>query len=392
MMSAPRLDVDFADPDAIEDPFAVYEDVRAAGRVVWNDVADGWMVTGYDDCFAVLGDRHAKRFATVGGRRPEVTFWFDAPNMIIADGAEHQRLRQGVSRHFTLASVTRRWQARVRELVEAHVEPLARDGAADYLGDLTEIPLVIIAEMLGAPADRHDDLRRWSTTVVENVRYGHERPEQRHAMDRAIAELNEYLTCEIERHRREQPDDLLTIISNATSWNEAEIRSSAANLLLAGYDTTARLLGDCLATLQRHPDQRRLATAVPELVPNAIEEVLRWHGTSQTLVREVVGDTVLAGVPLRAGERLYVLLGAANRDPGRWRDPAAFDIRREFKPHLAFGAGPHFCLSAPLVRLEMRIIIETLLRVAPEYRLREIDRCRSFFVRGPESCALAAAA
>jgi cytochrome P450 len=319
-----------------------------------------------------------------------VTFWFEAPNMIIADGAEHRRLRQGVSRYFTPSATTTRWEARVREVVEDLLAPLV-DGreSVDLIADFTKIPVIIVAEMLGVPAERHEDFRRWSHEIVSNLRFGHESDENRQVMDRAIAELNDYLSEAIAQHRREQPDDLLTVMVNMPDWSEAEIRSSALNILVAGYDTTAKLMGECLVALERHPDQRRLVAEHPELVPNTVEEVLRCYGAAQSTVREVVQDTVLGGAELKRGDILYVMLAAANRDPSRWADPYRFDVRREFKmhlgqPHLGFALGPHVCLGAPLARLETQVALETLLRLAPEYHLRAIDYGEAFFARGPE--------
>jgi cytochrome P450 len=310
--------------------------------------------------------------------------------MIIADGAEHRRLRQGVSGLFTPSVVKRRWEPRVRAVVEELLAPLA-DGteSMDLIADFTKIPVIIVAEMLGVPEERHDDFRRWSTIIIQNLAYGHEQAEGRARMDQAIAELNEYMDFEIERHQREQPDDVLTVMVNMGNWSDAEIRSSSINLLLAGYDTTAKLMAECLVVLEQHPDQRRLLVEQPELIPNAIEEVLRWHGSSQLIAREVVDDIEVAGMPLKAGDIVYPLLIAANRDPARWPEPERFDVRREFKPilgqpHMGFGLGPHVCIGAPLARIETQVALETLLRLAPEYRLRDLDYGASFFVRGPE--------
>jgi cytochrome P450 len=389
-MKIPRLDVDFSDPAVIHDPFTLYEQIRAVGRAVWNDAAQGWMIPGFEESVEVLGDHKGERFGVVGARHPEVTFWVDAPNMIIADGAEHRRLRQGVSRYFTPSAIGKGWESRVREVVEELLAPLVQgDESVDLIADFTKIPVVIVAEMLGVPEEHHEDFRRWSTTIITNLAFGHETPERRRVMDQAIAEVNDYLSDAIDQHRREQPDDLLTVMVSMPDWSEAEIRSSAINVLLAGYDTTAKLMGECLVALERHPDQRRLVAENLELVPNAIEEVLRCYGTTHAVVREVVEDVVLGGTELKAGQMIYVLLVAANRDPARWPDPHRFDTRREFKshlgqPHLGFGIGPHICLGASLARLETRVALETLLRLAPEYRLREIDYGNTFFVRGPE--------
>ena len=209
-------------------------------------------------------------------------------------------------------------------------------------------------------------------------------------MDQAIGELNAYLDEEIERHRREQPDDLLTVMVNMADWTDAEIRSSTLNLLVAGYDTTAKLLGDCLVALEQHPDQRRLLVENPTLIPNAIEEVLRCYGVAHRIVRVAARPTSLGGSQLEAGDVIYVLLGAANRDAGRWPEPDRFDVQREFKghlgqPHLAFAMGPHVCIGAPLARLETKVALETLLRLAPEYRLRDIAYGDAFGAYGPES-------
>ncbi len=359
--------------------------------MVWNAAVNAWMVVGYQECVEVLDDPNGDRYVSYGSRHPEVTFWFEAPNMIIANGPEHRRLRQGVSRYFTPSAVARRWEARVHEVVEDLLAPLVECGeSVDLISDFTKIPVVIVAEMLGVPAERHEDFRRWSTTIVSNNALGHEVPEARRMMDEAVAELNEYLVEEMARHRREGLEDLFTVMMNIPNWSEAEIRSSTLNLLVAGYETTAKLMGECLVALERHPDQRRILVQSPDLIPNAIEEVLRCYGTAQRVPREAVRDGVLGSAKVKVGDMLYVLLAAANRDPLRWPEPQRFDVRREFKlhlgqPHLGFGLGPHVCIGAPLARLETKVALETLLRLAPEYRLREIDYGKAWGARGPES-------
>jgi cytochrome P450 len=383
-MAVPQVDVDFSDPKLVADPFPFYEEVRAAGRVVWNGTVGAWMIPGYDDNMEVLFDR-GKRFVTVGSRYPEVTFWFEAPNMIIADGAEHRRLREGVARYFTPSSIKRNFEARVREVVHQMLAPLVegRD-SIDLVEDFTKIPVIVVAEMLGVPEEHYDDFRRWSNIVIANLRFGHETEEERRVMDVAIAEASAYIDMEIERHRRDQPDDVLTMMVNMPNWSDAEIRSSSINFLLAGYDTTARLMGAALVALEQHPAERRLLVESPELIPNAVEEILRWVGSSQAIVRLVAKDTVLAGTELTEGQVLYMLLLAANQDPTRWEDPRRFDVRRPYQQNLGFGGGPHICIGAHLARLEVQIALEELLRLAPEYRLRDIDYGDAFFARGPE--------
>jgi cytochrome P450 len=380
-VSSPRLDLDFRDAAVIADPFGAWEDVRAAGRVVWNGVQQGWMVAGYDDCAEVFDDTWGERF---GISSLAVMFWFDAPNMIAVDGKEHRRLRRGLAKYFTPAAVARTWEPRVREVVDEFLGPLVQRNETIGLEEFTKLPVVIVAEMLGVPEERHEDFRRWSIAIVDNVTFGHEEGEARRVMTQAIAELDEYLDEEIERHRRDRPDDLLTLMVDMPDWSEEEMRSSAKVMLLAGYDTTAKLMGSALLALQQHPDQRRLLVERPELIPNAVEEVLRWDGVATVLVRWVRKDTVLAGTELKAGDRVYLFLGAAHRDPSRWDDPHRFDVTRPFKPNLGFGGGPHVCIGAPLARLELKVALEELLRLAPDYRLRDVEYGHTFMNHGPE--------
>jgi cytochrome P450 len=307
--------------------------------------------------------------------------------MITVDGPYHHRLRAALAPLFTLRAVAK-WEQRVAEVAAQLVAPLAAgDDSVDLVAEFTLLPTVITADMLGVPEERYADFRRWSHEVVTNLLFGLEDEQGRAVLQRAAAEVNGYLREEIERHRREQPDDLLTYMLNLPgedAMSDDEIRSTAVLLLLAGYDTTAKTMANCLIALERNPDQRRLVATDPALVPAAIEEGMRWFGAVQWLPRRALRETILDGMEVSAGENVYVLNAAANRDPRRWPDPGRFDVRRDGKTHLAFGYGPHLCLGARLARLETKAAIEQLLRVAPEYRLRDIDFGNSMFIRGPE--------
>ena len=382
-MQTPQLDVDFSDRALAADPFPLLEEIRAAGRVVWNGAAGAWMVSGYDDCTAVLTDTQTVQFSVPGALRPDVYFWFDAPAISITEGADHRRLRGPLAHHFAAASMQRNWEPRVRAVVDHLVSPLVERHHLFDIAEFTRIPVIVVAELLGVPEERHEDFRRWSNVLVGNVAFGNEIPEVRREMDVVVAEAKQYLSEEVERHRRERPDDLLTAMVDVPTWSDAEIRAVALNLLLAGYDTTAKLLGLALVALEQHPEQRRLVADDPSLITNAVEEVLRWQSPTQVIVRVAVRDTELAGTCFKKGDVIYTMLGAANRDPHRWADPQRFDIGRELKPHLAFTTGRHVCIGAALARLEARVALEALLAAAPEYRLRDIDYGNAFFARGP---------
>lgn len=381
-MPAPRLDLDLFDPQVVNDPYPIYEEIRATGRVVWNGTLGVWMVPGFEDGNDVLTDT-GNRFAILSGD-PEMIFWFEVPNMIQVDGSEHVRLRRCLAPLFTRQAVAH-WERRVREVVDGLLAPLGQGAEEfDLISEFTRIPTIIVAEMLGVPEDRHEDFRRWSNDIVSNLSFGHEDPNALAVMRRTSEEVNAYLSELIERHRRDRPDDLLTAMLGMPEITPEEMRSTSVLLLLAGYDTTAKLMGQALVALEENPDQRALVAADPSLIPSAIEEVLRWSGVAHFTPRRVAQDTEVGGVPLPAGDVVYVLNAAAGRDPARWTDPHRFDIQREAKAHLGFGFGPHLCLGAPLARLEAKVALQGLLAAAPTYRLRDIDYGRAMLVRGPE--------
>jgi cytochrome P450 len=379
------LDVDFFGPEFKEDPFPVYEEVRGVGNVVWNELLPGWMVVGYDEAVSVLTDP-GDRFAILSGD-PELTFWFEAPNMITVDGPQHRRLRGALSPLFTRGAIGR-WEPRVAEVVEELLAPLvAGHESFDLIADFTRLPTVIVADMLGVPEERYPDFCRWSHEIVTNLAFGLENDESLKVLRRAATEINQYIKEEIERHERERPDDLMTKMldfSGEDKMTAPEIGSTAVLLLVAGYDTTAKTMSNCLIALERNPEMRRLVAADPGLIPAAIEEGLRWLGPVQWNPRRALTETVLEEQSLAPGEVVYILNAAANRDPRRWPRPERFDVLREAKSHLAFGYGSHLCLGAPLARLETKVAVEKLLQVAPEYRLRDIDFGSSLFIRGPE--------
>jgi cytochrome P450 len=379
-----RSDADFFDPAFLQDPYPVYEEIRAIGNVVWSDVVNGWLVVGYDENAAVLAD--TTRYAIMSGD-PAMVPWFEAPNMITVDGAYHRRLRGALAPFFTRSAVAP-WEDRVAAVVQELLEPLvAGRDSLDLIADFTRVPTIIVVEMLGVPPDRQDDFMRWSHAIVSNLSYGHEDDARRAVLAQASAELNAFFKEEIERHRRDEPDDLLTTMLRFTGDNamtDDEIRSTGILLLVAGYDTTAKTMSNALIALEANPEQRALVVDDLSLVPAAVEEAMRWNGAVQWQPRRVARDTELGGTLIAAGETVYPLVAAANRDPRRWDRADRFDVLREPKAHLAFGYGPHLCLGAPLARIEVKVALEQLLRLVPEYRLRDIDFGNAIFIRGPE--------
>jgi cytochrome P450 len=384
-VSQSGLDINFFDRAVIRDPYQLYEEVRAAGRVVWNETLRAWMIPGYDDCRVVLTDY--QRFSNAHYRDPEKVWWFEASNMVMVEPPEHHRLRNPLAPMFTRSAVAR-LEGSVAQTVDNLLAPMvSKSQGFDIIRDFTMIPTVVLAKMIGVPPEHQEDFRRWSATIAGSLAYGNEDPLALERMHQASDEMRVYLSEEFERHRRHRPDDLLTAMLDQpadTGMTDAEIRSAISVLLLAGYDTTAKLMSSCLVVLERFADQRRVLVDDPGLIPAAIEEVLRWCGVLHGVLRTVEEDIEIAGGAIGKGQFICTLPAAANRDPGRWSDPLQFDIRREQKAHLGFGYGPHLCIGAPLARLETKVAIERLLRKVPNYRLSDVDYGQAWFIRGPE--------
>jgi cytochrome P450 len=373
-------DIDLFQRSVAADPFPLYEEMRARGNVVWNGTMQAWMAVGFNECREVLTD-NGERFAEMN--TAEMTPWFDGGNMIVADGPEHDRLRRALAPYFTRQEIAA-WEQRVADVIDELLDPLLAQGTFDIVADFTKIPTIIVAQMMGIPKERYGDFQRWSHNINTNLSYGNETPETRASLNQTGVEANAYLEDEIARHAEQRPDDLLLRMMDSGDMSHPELRSTALLLVLAGYDTTAKLLSNSLVVLAAHPEQRQAIIDDLSLLPAAVEEIMRFTGPTQMNVRQMAKDTTLGGEELKAGDRMFVLQTAANRDPSRWDDPLRFDIRREAKASIAFGFGPHLCLGASLARLEVTTALRKLLVAAPNYTLRDVDYGTGMLVRGPE--------
>ncbi|HUR75271.1 MAG TPA: cytochrome P450, partial [Sporichthya sp.] len=253
---------------------------------------------------------------------------------------------------------------------------LASGGPVDLIGDYA-YPLTasVIAEMLGVPREDHPRFRDWSDRLAGLV-FGSLGDPQRHAAGAAgMAELAGYLTGLVRAHEREPADDLLSALINARDADDAlspdEVVSTGVLLLFAGHETTTALIGTGLLALVRHPDQRARLEADPALAETAVGELLRYDGPAKTVVRVMNADVELRGRTLRRGDRVFLCPAAANRDPAVFHDPDRLDITRREERQLGFGLGLHYCLGAPLARLEVAVAIPRALQRLPG--LRPVD-------------------
>ena len=373
MAEAPEFAFNLFDPAVRADPYPLYEEMRAAGRVVSNPFLAGQlMLPGYDDVLTLLNDPELFSSGLIGGMGGVAGSVLQAPTMLTSDPPDHERLRSVVARAFTPRSVTN-LEPRMHEVALALVAPLADGAAIDVVSTVAErLPVLVIAEMLGVSTEDLDDFVAWSHGLlgVLDLFAG---PEALERATECSKHLHDYFADAAARRRAEPSDDDLVgrlVAANEDGrLTEAEMLSSCVLLLLGGNETTTRLVANAVLALSRHPDERQRLAADPSLLPTAIDEVLRFDTPVQGNGRITTRACELAGVDIPEGTLIVGLLAAANRDPAHFPDPQRFDVGRTPNNHLAFSKGIHHCLGANLARLEGRAAIGALLGVAPDYDL-----------------------
>jgi cytochrome P450 len=370
------------------DPYPVYERLRQHSPVRPVDTPRGrmWLVTRYADARQALTDPRLVK-------RPPRREDFADPqervlneHMLSFDPPEHTRLRRLVSKVFTAGRIEG-LRPRVREIAESLVTPLV--GApgerrrADLVADFAfPLPITVICEMLGVPRADQDSFRSWSNTIVSGMAAGGSFDAMRalsgYIVD-LIADKRGSLGSNDRADRRstrpgERSDDLLSDLIAVRDDNdgltERELVSMVFLLLIAGHETTVNLIANGMHLLLAHPDQYRRLRSDPSLIPTAVEEFLRYESPVETTTPRFTASPVeVGGVTIPAGEVVLVALSSANRDEERFAEPARFDVARGESSHLAFGHGIHFCLGAPLARMEGQVAFETLLARLPELAL-----------------------
>jgi cytochrome P450 len=366
-----------------DDPFPLFAQARSAAPVHEVRLADGhpaWLVVGHEQAKAALNDpRLSKDMHAALARSGEVVAeGLPGPalarHMLSVDPPDHTRLRRLAMPAFSRRRVDA-LEPRIRSIVDALLADLEARGGADRPVDLVAgyafpLPFTVISELLGIPEPDRADLGRWFGILLAPS----SGPQPSAEAVEASRSIVEFLTALLGRKRAEPGEDLVTDLVVAAdrdnALTEQEMLSTIFQLVVAGHDTTTSLIGNGTVALLRHPEQRDALVADPGLVPQAVEECLRWdapvpHSTFRYTTEEVrIGDVV---IPPFA--QVIVSLAAANRDPARYRDPETFDIHRSDGGHLALGHGIHHCLGAPLARLEARIALTALHTRFPAMRL-----------------------
>ena len=349
------------------DPHAAYAWMRRNEPVYRDERNALWGVTRHADIRAAGQD--PKTFSSAEGSRP------DAPHMPFMnnyDDPEHRRRRGLVSQGFTPRRVAD-LEPRIREIVDGIIDAVCEAGSCDFVRDVAApLPLIVIGELLGFAPEDFDDLLRWSDEMVQAL--GAPDANAMEAATRAFADYTAYISRVIEECRRTgSTDDPVGVFVHAEFEGERLDHDSLVyetlNLLIGGDETTRHAISGGMYALLRDPSQLELLRADRSLLPSAVEEMLRWTSPITGMARTATRDVELGGSTIAAGDRLFLLYPSANRDEDVFADPGTFDVRRTPNDHVAFGHGVHYCLGAPLARLEMRVMFDRLLERLPDLAL-----------------------
>ncbi len=384
------------------DPHATWKKLREEGPIFYSRGFGAWIVTGYEDCNDVLRSSNfttdRNQTAAVRGLRflarnmPEFISMLDS-NLLMIDGPNHRKLRGLVSKAFTLRRVSE-LRPKIEMMVDRLLDEAAEMDEVDLVSHIAHrVPVEVIAELLGVPVEDRGNFLRWSTGAIQMLDplqgTGGAAP-----MLNAIGALNDYFRPLLATRRQEPKDDLLSAMiaaeEDGQKLNENDLVALASLILIAGHETTSNLLGNAVVALLRNPGERKLLTDDLSLLPNAIDEFLRFDSPIQLTDRAAIEDCEIAGQEVKAGQLVVVVLASANRDPARFEDPDRLDLRRENNQHLAFGLGNHFCLGSQLARLEAEVVLGALLRRFPDFEgpSAPIEWHRSMLLRGPMALPL----
>ncbi|MFD8740447.1 cytochrome P450 [Streptomyces sp. NPDC059618] len=392
------------DPAFPADPYPAYEELRARGRVHYYEPTNQWLVPHHADVSALLRDRRLGR--TYQHRFTHEDFGRTAPppehepfhvlndhGMLDLEPPDHTRIRRLVSKAFTPRTVER-LKPYVEGLAGELVDRLVEAGGGDLLTDVAEpLPVSVIAEMLGVPDSERAPLRPWSADICGMYELNPSEDAARRAV-RASEEFTEYLRGLIEARRKEPADDLISGLIAAHDegdrLTEQEMISTCVLLLNAGHEATVNATVNGWWTLFRHPGQLAALRSDHALIPTAVEELMRYDTPLQLFERWVLDDIEIDGTTIPRGAEIAMLFGSANRDAEVFGNPETLDLSRTENPHISFSAGIHYCIGAPLARLELAASMTALLTKAPGLRLAaEPVRKPNFVIRGLEGLPVA---
>ena len=396
------LDESLVSESFIGDPYATLDLLRETDPVHWSESIGGWVLTRYDDVlvtFKNVGSYSSEgRLARAAAYLPTESraklsafeAHYSTKGLIHSDPPDHTRLRKLVLKAFSPA-VVEAMRPRIKEIVDDLIDRVLPAGHMEVIEDLAfAVPVTVLAGMLGVPTSDGLLFRRWADAIL--AFQGVNKPSEATLLgaQAALVEARAYLADLVEQRRRAPGDDLLShMITGAMDGDilsDAEIINTGITFLTAGHETTTSLIGNGLLTLLNHPDQWRALQENRSLLTSAIEEILRFESPVARQPRLMAQDTDMRGHTLRAGQMVFQMLNAANRDPAQFPDPARFDIHRTPNRHIAFGRDIHFCIGAPLARAEGQIVFQAILDRLPNIQL--IDPRPDWDLKKPNSRVL----
>lgn len=373
-------------PRVHADPYPTYRQMREQQPVHWHDGLQLWFLSRYMDVDRVLRDSRFSSANALQGRKLE-------SSLLFSDPPEHDRLRSLVNRDFTPRMVTK-LRPQIANTINDLLQAVNRRSEMEFVSEFAyPLPLTTIAQLLGVRAGDQERFKEWAGALAYSV----EPVLAEDVLGRvhwAKEAMYQYLAGIASERRGDPGDDLMTALvtvqEQADRLSQNELMALGTLLLVAGHLTTANLLSAGLLALLQHPVELARLRAEPALMGTAVEELLRYTSPTQFIGRRALVDIELGGEWVAAGQMVVAMIGAANRDPDVFRDPEQLDVGRDPNPHLTFGRGPHFCLGAPLARLEGQIALTAVVERFPRLRLAGEPRLRPTIVlRGLESLPVA---
>ena len=369
------------DPEVLANPYPLYRRLRTEDPVHWDPYLHAWIVTRYEDVATVF-----RRFSADRTPAPEYFEALGVPEvgpvaqvmvkqMLFLDAPAHTRLRRLAGAAFQPVQVNKLRQ-HIQDIADRLIDDIVARGTGrlDMLADFAEpLPAMVTTELLGVSVEDHVKLKDWSVTFAEMLGNFQHNPDRLGGVLEAVQNLTEYFHDAIREQRRQPRDGLVSAFLAAEvdgdRLSDEEVAANCIVTMVGGLETTTNLIGNGTLTLLRNPAALQRLRTEPDVMPSAVEELLRYESPSQHTARIARDDLELGGKQIRKGQAVIAVMAAGNRDPERFPEPDRLDIERPDNRHLAFGWASHFCFGAPLARLEAEISFTSLLHRLPELQL-----------------------